>query len=125
MPLSVPNLTGSTDPKAIPYGPITSFPSEKFPGYDATKSTIYRAADGKNVTVVGQGAGSGVVTYPCTEFLYVARGSITMKVQGGDHFMLRESECAQISKGLTIEFSCSEDFISIAVCSDSERVTLV
>ncbi|EWZ29861.1 hypothetical protein IWW34DRAFT_788414 [Fusarium oxysporum f. sp. albedinis] len=126
MPASKGNLTGTSDPQAVPHGRWDSFPEEPFPLYAGTKSIIYRSEDGKVVVGMLREKGGDTLVWPVDEFLFVTEGSIKMEVHGGESFVLGKGDVMVMKKGQTITFECSDDFANVAVFMDSqEKVTLV
>jgi uncharacterized cupin superfamily protein len=122
---SVPNLTGSSSPDAIPYGPYTSFPWEPLPEYGGEKSVIFRSDDGKVVAAAAKETGTATLTYSCDEFFFVTSGWIKLNVHGGDHFTLTKGGFTYLKKGTTIDFTFGPDFANVAVFLDNEPVTLL
>ncbi|OJJ42394.1 hypothetical protein ASPZODRAFT_2119970 [Penicilliopsis zonata CBS 506.65] len=125
MPPSIPNLTGSSSPSAVPYGPYKSFPWEPLPEYGGSKSVIYRSEDGKVVAAAATETGTATLTYPCDEFFYVTSGWIKLAVHGGDTFTLSQGEFVYLKKGTTVDFTFGPDFANVAVFIDTEKVTLL
>ena len=126
MPASKGNITGSTEPQAVPHGHWDSFPSEPFPLYSGSKSIIYRSADGRVVVGMLREKGKDTLVWPVDEFLYVTEGTIKIEVHGGETFTLAKGDVMVMRKGQTITFECSDDFANVAVFLDLEnKVTLV
>ncbi|KAF9891227.1 hypothetical protein FE257_004791 [Aspergillus nanangensis] len=125
MPPCTPNLTGSSSPTAIPYGPYTSFPWEPLPEYGGEKSIMFRSDDGKIVAAAARETGTATLTYPCDEFFFVTDGWIKLNVHGGDHFTLTKGEFVYLKKGTTVDFTFGPGFANVAVFMDRERVTLL
>ncbi|PGH15165.1 hypothetical protein AJ79_02530 [Helicocarpus griseus UAMH5409] len=126
MPLSQGNETGTSDPKAIPYGRWDSFPEKPFPAYDGTKSIIYRSADGKVVVGMLRERGKDTLDWPVDEFLFVTQGWIKMEVSGGGTFTLNKGDVMVMKKGQKITFEASDDFANVAVFIGlDEKVELV
>ncbi|OQU99970.1 hypothetical protein CLAIMM_05536 [Cladophialophora immunda] len=123
MPLSQPNLTGSSDPAATPYGNHTSFPWEPMPDWGGSKSIMFRSADGKVVAAAAKESGTGTLLYPCDEFFYVTAGWIKLKIHGGQTFTLKAGDFTYLKKGVTVDFEFGPDFTNVAVFIDEERVT--
>ncbi|KIY02255.1 uncharacterized protein Z520_02393 [Fonsecaea multimorphosa CBS 102226] len=125
MPPSTPNLTGSSDPAATPYGNHTSFAWEAMPDWGGAKSIIYRSADGKVVAAAAKESGTGTLTYPCDEFFYVTAGWIKLNIHGGETFTLKTGDFVYLKKGTTVDFEFGDDFTNAAVFINDERITLM
>ncbi|RJE22481.1 hypothetical protein PHISCL_05167 [Aspergillus sclerotialis] len=126
MPAGQGNLTGSSDPRAVPHGHWDSFPSEPFPTYSGTKSIIYRSEDGRVVFGMLREKGKDTLVWPVDEFLVVTEGWIKMDVHDGESFILKKGDVMVMKKGQVITFECSDDFANVTVFLDfEERVSLV
>lgn len=115
MPPSQP-ATGADASSAakIPYGHYLSFPKEDFKEWKGYKSVMFRSADGKRVAGTFHETESATMTYPCDEFTYVKQGWLKAAVEGGDTFTLHEGECVYFSKGTTVTFWSSDDYINVS-----------
>ncbi|KAI5460619.1 hypothetical protein BGZ63DRAFT_387530 [Mariannaea sp. PMI_226] len=125
MPQSQANERGSTDPAEVPYGHWNSFPWVDFPEWKGGKSVMFRSADGKRVAGAFRESATATLTYPCDEFTYVVKGWVKAHVHGGDTFTLKPGDCVYFSKGQTVDFSSSDDYVNVSFFFDDEKVTLI
>jgi uncharacterized cupin superfamily protein len=121
----MPNLTGSADPSATPYGDHSSFPWQPFPQYGGSKAMIYRSEDGKIVAGTARESGTTSLTYPCDEFFYVTAGWTKVKIHGGDEFTLKQGDFVYLKKGTTVDFEFGDGFTNVAVFIGTEKVDLI
>lgn len=98
----------------VPYGRYDSFPKIPFPEWSGYKSVMYRSADGKQVAGTFHETESATMTYPCDEFTYVKTGWVKAEVKGGDTFTLYEGDCVYFTKGTTVTFWSSEDYVNVS-----------
>lgn len=115
MPPSQPAIGADAGTAAkVPYGRYDSFPKVDFAEWKGYKQVIYRSADGKRVAGTFHETESATMTYPCDEFTYVKTGWLKAAVEGGETFTLYEGDTVYFTKGTTVTFWSSEDYVNVS-----------
>lgn len=93
--------------------------------YDGEKSVYFRSNDNKIAYGALRERGTGTLTWPEDEFMYVTKGWIKVQVHGGEGFTLNPGDVMMMRKGQTFTFEMSDDFANIAVFVSDEKVSIV
>jgi uncharacterized cupin superfamily protein len=106
----------------VVHGSIAQLQWRPLPEFGGAEAIIYRSPDGTRVAAAFRESGEHEFTYPFDEFVYVTRGSVTVRVEDRPAFTLRAGDYAYFTTGTQVRFSFSEDFEDITMLVSDRKV---